>query len=59
MNNKLSYLTARAPKSNVQFPLRLRENKRYNGSHLQFHDCQVSSFIIQRHRIYNPGTPIS
>ena len=41
MNNKLSYLTARAPKSNVQFRLCLRENKRYNGSHLQFHDCQV------------------
>ena len=59
MNNKLSYLTARAPKSNVQFRLCLRENKRYNGSHLQFHDCQVSSFITQRYCIYNPGIPIS
>ena len=48
---KLSYLTARAPraKSHVQFRLCLRNNKQYNGSHVQFHDCQVSSSITQRH----------
>lgn len=50
---KLSYLTARAPaKSHVQFRLCLRKNKQYNGSHVQFHDCQVSSSITQRHSIF-------
>ena len=50
---KLSYLTARAPaKSHVQFGLCLRKNKQYNGSDVQFHDCQVSSSITQRHRIF-------
>ena len=45
---KLSYLTARAPaKSHVHFRLCLRKNKQYNGSHVQFHDCQVSSSITQ------------
>ena len=50
---KLSYLTARAPaKSHVQFRLCLRNNKQYNGSHVQFHDCQVSSSITQRHSMF-------
>ena len=50
---KLSYLTARAPaKSHVQLRLCLRKNKRYNVSHVQFHDYQVSSSITQRHNIF-------